>query len=394
MSEKNGFLAERWLSECAPNAQVRLLAPPPALEAARRLAERFRIVADVERLDDTSCGEPLAPESFAVLPISFETVPLRFKPETRMPVLPPYYPLLRQLWHRGFRTMELYSLSGCCRLRVPHLLDEFRDRHRGRRCFVAGNGPSLNAIDMTRLKDELVFGSNQCYLGYEKWGFQFPFWGIYDQLQIQEYGPEYAAKVPPNGVQFFPFEYLPLLRFPEACPVNILWPRKAEREFSNDPTGIFRGHTVTYMLLQIAAVMGCNPIILIGADHHFPLTRRFIPSKTARRARRWITRRLRDTSLYNMADAVRQEWIEARFAKHAAPQGVFWNTKDAAGPTHFDPNYTQQGNRLFLPPEPEEMDRDYRCARQWADAHGVSIVNASPGSALDVFPKVSYDELF
>lgn len=38
---------------------------------------------------------------------------------------------------------------------------EFKDIHKGERCFIIGNGPSLKTQDLTRLKDEYVLTCNQ-----------------------------------------------------------------------------------------------------------------------------------------------------------------------------------------------------------------------------------------
>ena len=43
-------------------------------------------------------------------------------------------------------------------------LEDFRDIHKGKRGWIACNGPSLNDVDGTMLKDEIVFGLNRGYL--------------------------------------------------------------------------------------------------------------------------------------------------------------------------------------------------------------------------------------
>lgn len=39
---------------------------------------------------------------------------------------------------------------------------KFKDTHRGERCFIVGNGPSIKQQDLSLLKDEIVFCVNQC----------------------------------------------------------------------------------------------------------------------------------------------------------------------------------------------------------------------------------------
>ena len=72
---------------------------------------------------------------------------------------------------------------------------------------------------MRLLKDELTFGSNRSFLGYEDWGFPFRYWGISDRLQIEMYREEYEAGMDADSIKFIPFEYLGFLRMPNQVPV-------------------------------------------------------------------------------------------------------------------------------------------------------------------------------
>ncbi len=82
---------------------------------------------------------------------------------------------------------------------------------------------------MTLLKNEITFGSNRCFLGYEKWGFDFTYWGVMDRLQVEEYGTEYEDNVPAHTLKFFPFE------FENACPINFSYDGKTPYKFSGSP---------------------------------------------------------------------------------------------------------------------------------------------------------------
>lgn len=42
-------------------------------------------------------------------------------------------------------------------------LDRLKDSHKGERCFVIGNGPSLQADDLEKLKNEFTFAANRIY---------------------------------------------------------------------------------------------------------------------------------------------------------------------------------------------------------------------------------------
>lgn len=390
--KQGAWLVRRWLAAHAAEGPVTLLCDAAMRQAAEAFRARHPSVAGVHVLDKGG-GTLVLPDSPCVtLPASCDVVPLRYKLPGQMPDVTPLHPLIRRLWFLGFREFELFSLAGSRALAVPNLLDAFSNCHKGQRCFVVGNGPSLNAIDMTRLKDEITFGGNRGYLGFPDWGFKFTYWGIYDPLQIEVYHEEYEEKIPQELVKFFPFQYLPLMQVANACPVFMDWPRAAARQFADTPETLYVGYSVVYMLLQIAAVMGCNPIILVGMDHRYHIPQRNRLSRMVRLGGKWMARHYDHTVWYKAGRAAARELLKSRAAGEL-PRSRMWQANDAAGPTHFDTRYTQE-RRRFLMPRPEDAERDYACAAQWAAARGIQILNATPGSALTAFPMVSYDGLF
>lgn len=379
------FLVARWLRDVA-RGPVRLV----YAEGARALAETLQ--------REHAPGATVVPEDAAweeeeiVLPVALDQRPMRHQPGALLPDVRPYYPLIARLWRAGYRRFTWYSLAGEQALELPHLLESFRDRHKGQRCFVVGNGPSLNQIDMGRLKDEITFGSNRCYMGFPDWGFVFTYWGVYDALQIEEYGPEYEANVPVGPVTFYPYAYWPLLRLPNACPIAMDWPRAASREFSTDPHRLIVGYSVTFMLLQIAALMGCDPIYLVGLDHRYHITRPQLSTRAVRLSGKWVARHFDHTAWYRAAEGAAEAWQKAR-RRGGVSSARIWQANDAAGATHFTNKYTGEQKR-FLMPRPQDAERDYACALAWAQANGRQILNATPGTALDVFPKAEFTTLF
>jgi len=416
--QKSGkIMAERWLREQRNAPELHLICTADTAAWARERAALYPAVKRVVEIPDFPPEEAASvrekePElaslltEGAVFPIAPNTVKLRFLPGNHIPWIQPYYADFRRLWLLGARRVALYTLGGAAELEMPYLLDAFHRIHAGRRCFVAGNGPSLNEIDMTHLKDELVFGSNRCYLGYEKWGFSFPYWGIMDRLQVEEYGPEYEDNVPENCVKFFPFEYLPYLRMKNACPMNFSYDSRPPYRFSGRPDIVHLGFTVTHALLQVAAMMGCNPIILIGVDHRYNLAQADKPETIRPKAQSLVSRlkdRAKQTAAYDMWQAYKQ--VRAARRQDAAltapasksrqepPLSRLWVAKDASKPTHFSEDYTG-GPKKFVMPQPEKSEAAFDAAAAWARENGVEILNATPGTALKSFPLVDYDSLF
>ncbi len=325
-----------------------------------------------------------------LIPIALETVDFSALPDMNMPDIRPLYSAFRQLHRVGFRKFQIYNLSGTMTFSATYCLDDYQGRYQGRRCFVVGNGPSLNQLDMSRLSDEITLGANRCYLGYESWGVAFSYWGITDWLQIEVYGQEYEDNIPEETPKFVPFEYLPYLQMKNICPIP--YGDRSKVQFLTTPERIGWGHSVTYMLLQVAALMGCDPIVLIGVDHRYP----FHIDKLGfyrRHARERLIRPFRETMPYQLIQAWRRERRKVKPSQEL-PLSKYWVADDARGKTHFAEMYTSGENKRFLLPQPEEIRREHRCAARWARENGVPILNASPGSALDVFPMISYDSLF
>lgn len=294
--------------------------------------------------------------------------PIRYMPGMLSLPFKQNYNHFRILKLLGIDRIAVFESNSLIPVSVPYLLDDFVDIHRGKRCFVVGNGPSLGQIDMSRLRDEITLGSNRVYLGFEEWGYRFQYWCIVDSLQIEKYMREWEAHIPEEMVKFFPFENLNLFNMKNYCPVNFYPPGHPENKtnfndplmkedpsqapaFSDRPDVVFLGHTVTYAMIQIAVIMGCNPIYLVGVDHRYSTS---------------------------TIDKVRGLW------------------RDATSSSHFHKGYGVQGDveRDFHLPNIKESERAFDYAAKWARANNVGIYNASPGTALKSFETVSFDAVF
>ena len=64
-------------------------------------------------------------------------------------------------------------------------LAQLKDIHRGQRCFIIGNGPSLRNTDLSRLRAEYTIGMNRIYLAFPEWGFQTSYYlSVNDLVKI------------------------------------------------------------------------------------------------------------------------------------------------------------------------------------------------------------------
>ena len=59
-----------------------------------------------------------------------------------------------------------------------------RNRHKGQRAVVIGNGPSLQIPDLERLRDTVTFASNKIYLAYEDTDWRPTYYSVEDHLVL------------------------------------------------------------------------------------------------------------------------------------------------------------------------------------------------------------------
>jgi hypothetical protein len=226
-------------------------------------------------------------------------------------------------------------------------LGDWKDKYKGRRAFIIGNGPSLNKTDLTRLKDEFTIGLNRIYLMFPKLGFSTSCLVSVNDLVIEQSFQEMEALTIPKFLSwrsrrfFAPSSVIPLL------PI-FLYTTYESPKFATDARGrLWEGATVTNVALQLAYHMGFNEVILIGVDHNFA-------------------------------------------SKGEANKEVVSQGDD---PNHFSPGYFGKGFRWQLP-DLDTSEVGYRLARQAFEKAGRRVIDATVGGELTVFPKADYNSLF
>lgn len=224
----------------------------------------------------------------------------------------------------------------------------YRDLHRGKRCFVIGNGPSLKQTDLSLVKDEFTFGLNRIYLLFSELGFTTTYLVSVNELVLEQCAVELLALQIPRFLTWRARHWF----YPPASGESGLMfldsDFTGEENFSGDATGrLFEGFTVTYVALQLAFYMGFEEAILIGVDHNFA-------------------------------------------TKGPANQMV---TSTGDDPNHFSPGYFGKGFRWQLP-DLDGSERAYLLAKDAYSKAGRRILDATVGGKLTIFPKVDYTTLF
>jgi hypothetical protein len=143
-------------------------------------------------------------------------------------------------------------------------LKKFNDIHTGEDCFIIGNGPSLNKMDLSFLKDYYTFGLNKIHL-FQKYNLDISYLVSVNPHVINQTIDQFElSKIP---------TFISLQNSDNYIPKNKnIYKIDSQSEFGfgqKMEDQMFEGGTVTYVAMQIAFAMGFKRIALIGLDHSF-----------------------------------------------------------------------------------------------------------------------------
>ncbi len=221
-------------------------------------------------------------------------------------------------------------------------LARFRNLHLGKRAVLVCNGPSLNRMDLSPLRREIVIGLNKIHLGLNRFDFH-PRYVVAVNPRVVEQARDGLSSL--SAIRFIgarAAKYLPEDAFTYHVPVL-----DPPHVFSRDLTVGFReGGTVTHAALQVAYWMGFAEVVIIGMDHR-----------------------------YSFEGAPH----ESRFM-------------EGADPNHFSPDYF--AGQTWDNPDLERSEASYAEARRVFEAEGRRILDGTPDGACNIFEKTNFGAHF
>ncbi|QKJ31470.1 DUF115 domain-containing protein [Mucilaginibacter mali] len=223
-------------------------------------------------------------------------------------------------------------------------IEKFKDIHKGKRCFIIANGPSLKKIDFSLLKDDHSIGLNRIYMMKGQNGFMPDYLACVDmQAQLLQFFDDY------NNVEIDCFYNWEIRNKFKRSDNQHFVRDKLSPSFSTDLAreGYGTGRSVTYLAIQLAYYMGFSEVYLIGKDHSYNTS-----EKTG--------------------TAIKSDGQEDN---------------------HFIKGYYKPGMKWFAP-DLETEEYAYRLARTAFENDGRIIKDATIGGKLNVFEKVDYYSLF
>jgi hypothetical protein len=231
---------------------------------------------------------------------------------------------------------------GIVRSRKFSEIRKYKDKHAGQRCFIVCTGPSLRYEDLELLKGEITFSMNGIVKGFHQTDWRPTYYGIQD---LFSYAECQKFLLEDSTLTLFIPDWI-VKRGYEIPPHTVLFPYslyrhrtlstevKTSTKFSGNAAAlIYDGYTITYTLLQIAIYMGFKEIYLLGCD------------------------------CYYSPDPKKRHFVETQ---------------------HIDPDAMTAADRMLYA---------YRVAKRYADKHHIHIYNATRGGHLDVFERVSLEEV-
>lgn len=263
---------------------------------------------------------------------------------TRRPEISPAGKLARRIYDGLRRLPDLPSAYlHPWRRESMRRLGELKDSHKGERCFIVGNGPSLKVTDLSKLKNEFSIGSNRIFLAEEELGFKPSMLLSVNDLVVQQSLEELNALQMPK---FFSWRACKWIQ-PDSL-THFLYTTYTTPSFAKDARArIWEGGTVTNVALQLAYHFGFKQVILIGVDHNY------------------------------------------------VDKGKPNSTVESQGddPNHFSVKYFGKGFQWQLP-DLEAWENGYRMVREAYEADGREVLDATIGGKLQVFKKIDYETLF
>jgi hypothetical protein len=260
------------------------------------------------------------------------SIPDQLKPTARV-----WYDNLRRLPEMPGAYFHPWRQESIKRMR------KYKNIHRGERCFIIGNGPSLNQLDLTLLKNEYTFGMNRIYMAFPEMGYKTSYYVCMNDLVVEQCARDIQKMDIPRFLSWRARKWVTL-----DDNLQFIYTSYTGSGFSKEITGrVWESATVTYISLQLAYYMGFETVYLIGVDHNF------------------ITQGTPNTTVISQGN----------------------------DPNHFNPGYFGKGFRWQLP-DLETSEIGYRMAREAFQHDGRQVLDATLGGKLTVFSKVNYTDLF
>lgn len=241
---------------------------------------------------------------------------------------------------------------------------QYRDRYFGKRCFIVCNGPSLTVDDLNKIKGEYSFGCNGIFGVFSHTDWRPNFYCTLDNLVIEHLYTSLQGKAINWPCSMFSLRneidaYDIKKEFITCNSIDDLDFHTGLPKFSSDCLQyVYTIGTVTYYMLQLAVYMGFKEIVFLGLDFNFSVERHS------------------DGHVVEKNIPNHMPLIDA--AQPAKDSLIMQRAKEIDG--YYYVGYV------------DKQRAGFSVANQYAEEHGIRILNASRATKLDVFKRVNLDD--
>lgn len=233
-------------------------------------------------------------------------------------------------------------------------IESFRNKYKGQRCFLIGNGPSLRLADLNMLKDEICFGCNMIYKVFERTDWRPTFLCASDRVVAQAAAQQLQAN--PECTLWVSRTAYDLMKFKGDNLIYVSNLRKEKFYVHGDMTEYYVPSIATVMtfMVELAMYMGFSEIYLLGVDFT-------------------IGRGKNDHFMNSYRDK------EMTKLEHMKMRNMFKGEDIGV----HDAQIRFEGRALYA----------YEQLEKYAKKHGYHVYNATRGGMLEVFERADLDEV-
>lgn len=214
----------------------------------------------------------------------------------------------------------------------------------GKRCFIIGNGPSLQVHDLELLGNVDCFAANGIFHIFQNTSWRPTYYMVMDRYY--DAPPEVIRDIECNTVFLsdYYWRFNQVLRKDAIC-LHLHIPLSTRHyPVSQDiRKKVISSYTVSFIAMQIAAYMGYKEIYLLGFDHNYNL------------------------EIDKKGRLIKNTENTSHFFTDERPDQVVANVI--------------------------EMTKSYIAFRDYAQKRGITVKNATRGGKLEVFERIDFDSL-
>lgn len=185
--------------------------------------------------------------------------------------------LIRLLAYLPKRFSEFIKYKSYVKSSYSERIKNLKNKYNGETCFIIGNGPSLNADDLEKIRGYYSFGVNKVYHIFNESEWRPDFYVCVDNRALEEcYSKMHESK----SICFFDYQITKYSGYHDMDNVYLIKNRqrffinrfdsKRLPSFSKDISiSVESGETVIYNAIQIAVYLGFRKIFLLGVDCNY-----------------------------------------------------------------------------------------------------------------------------